>query len=172
MNQLALDQTPGQQPPALTSSPSIVVLKVLGTPAPKGSVRAFYRPGMKHAVIVKDNSDRQRSWATAVREAAVAKLGELDAPRFVDTQLEVQVYFFLTRPSGHWGKKGLKPSAPPRPRGKPDIDKLVRATLDALTGSVFDDDSKIVRLVAEKRYAAPGQEGAEISVGELVEAVV
>ncbi len=159
-----------------TPAPPIVVLKVLGTPAPKGSSRAFYKAGMKRAVIVKDNSDRQRSWEGAVREAALEKLGELVTPRFVDAQLEVQVCFYLARPAGHWGKGKnagkLTSKATPRPRGTPDIDKLVRSTLDALTGSVFDDDSRIVRIVAEKRYAAPGQEGAEISIGELVEASV
>lgn len=153
--------------------PPFINLEVLGTPRPKGSSRAFYKAGMKRAVIVKDNDERQRAWDGAVRQAALEKLGELDAPTFVDTQLEVQVYFYLARPAGHWGKGKnagrLRASAPPRPRSKPDIDKLVRATLDALIGTVFDDDSRIVRIVAEKRFAKPGREGAEISIGALAE---
>lgn len=34
-----------------------------------------------------------------------------------------------------------------------DVDKLTRATLDGLTGSLWHDDSQVVRLLASKRYA-------------------
>jgi crossover junction endodeoxyribonuclease RusA len=40
---------------------------------------------------------------------------------------------------------------------RPDIDKLVRACLDAITGSVIVDDSQITRLMATKRVAALGE---------------
>lgn len=149
----------------------VVTIEVLGTPAPKGSSRAILIRG--RAVNVPGGSNKNRtqlkSWDASIRETVIARYGELEAPLFVDRQLEVQLYFRLARPGGHWGKNGLKPSAPARPRGKPDIDKLVRATLDALIGCVMDDDSRIVRLVAEKHYAAPGHEGAEICVGELAQ---
>jgi crossover junction endodeoxyribonuclease RusA len=50
---------------------------------------------------------------------------------------------------------------PQRPRSelpivRPDLDKLVRAVQDALTGLVYVDDSQIVDLVVAKRYGAPG----------------
>lgn len=148
----------------------MIVLDVLGTPAPKGSARAFYKAGMKRAVIVKDNSERQKAWDGAVRAAAADVVGIVDAPPFVDLALGVVIVFRVARPSGQWGKGKnagrLTPSAPKFPRGKPDIDKLARTTLDALTGIVFDDDSRIVRLDLAKVYAAPGQEGARITVEE------
>lgn len=141
-----------------------VVLEVLGTPAPKGSARAFYKAGMKRAVVVKDNSERQRGWEAAVRfEAQRSAPG--DAPAFVDKPLTVVIEFRLARPAGHWAKRGgLKPGAAVVPATKPDVDKLARATLDALTGAIFDDDSRIVELVVRKRYAKPGDEGARITV--------
>ena len=41
----------------------------------------------------------------------------------------------------------------PVTRSSGDIDKLTRAALDAFTESgVFDDDSQVVRVVAEKYY--------------------
>ncbi|HZJ30733.1 MAG TPA: RusA family crossover junction endodeoxyribonuclease [Vicinamibacterales bacterium] len=58
----------------------------------------------------------------------------------------------------------LAPSAPALPRGKPDIDKLARSTLDALSGIVFDDDARVASLELRKVYAAPGDEGATITV--------
>jgi len=51
-------------------------------------------------------------------------------------------------------------SAPKRrrvwPDKRPDIDKLSRAVLDALTYVIFADDSQVVRLRASKDYGAPG----------------
>lgn len=144
----------------------MIVLEILGTPAPKGSSRAFFKAGMKRAVIVKDNDARQRNWDALVREQAQNAWSGA-SPAFVDRPLAVTIEFRLARPSGHWSKRGgLVPSAPIAPRVKPDADKLARATLDALTGAVFDDDSRIVQLVISKRYAKPGDEGARITVEE------
>lgn len=144
----------------------MILIDVLGTPAPKGSSRAFYKAGMKRAVIVKDNSERQRSWDRAVRESALEVLGEVVEPVYRQVPLAVTIEFRLTRPAGHWGAKGLKPSAPVAPAGKPDVDKLARATLDPLTGLAYDDDARIVRLAVTKLYAEPGKEGARITVTE------
>ncbi len=147
----------------------MIVIEVLGTPAPKGSARAFYKAGMKRAVIVKDNDARQRSWESNVRFEAqqAARRNDEQAPMFVDKPLVVVIEFRLARPAGHWAKRGgLKASAPTAPATKPDADKLARSTLDALTGAVFDDDSRIVELVVRKRYANPGDEGARITIEE------
>jgi Holliday junction resolvase RusA-like endonuclease len=86
---------------------------------------------------------------------------------FVRVPVDVTIVFRIARPGGHWAKRGgVKPSAPTAPHSKPDIDKLARSTLDSLTGIVFDDDSRIVRLTLDKVYAAPGREGASIVVDE------
>src|SRR5258707_1026874 len=111
---------------------------------------------MKRAVIVKDNSEKQKGWDANVRGQALAIVGERTEPVFVGAALAVAITFRMARPAGHWGTKGLKPSAPRAPVTKPDIDKLARSTLDSLTGLVFDDDSRIVQLVLRKEYAAPG----------------
>lgn len=146
----------------------MISINVLGTPAPKGSSRAFYKAGMKRAVIVKDNGEKQKSWDRNVRETALEQLGPCLEPKFVQTPLCVELQFRLTRPGGQWNAKGkLKPSAPIAPLSKPDIDKLARSTLDALIGLAFDDDSRIVSLLCTKTYAAPGQEGCLIKVWEF-----
>jgi Holliday junction resolvase RusA-like endonuclease len=141
---------------------------VLGTPAPKGSSRAILIRGRAVNVPGGSNANRTKlkSWDASVRERALEQLGERTEPLFVGKPLSVELQFLLARPSGHWGTKGLKPSAPIAPATKPDADKLARSTLDSLTGLVFDDDSRIVSLMVTKRYAAPGQEGCFITVNE------
>ncbi len=155
----------------------MILIDVLGTPAPKGSSRAFMvgkKGGPQRAVMAPGGStsgkQRAKGWEAAVREAASDVIGEVSVPPYVDLALLVTIVFRMTRPSGHWGKGKnagkLSPSSPAYPRTKPDIDKLARTTLDALTGIAFDDDSRIVRMVVAKEYARPGHEGARITVEE------
>lgn len=48
--------------------------------------------------------------------------------------------------------------------GRPDLDNLVKAVKDAMTGVVYRDDSQIVELLAKKK---PGKEQIKIVVQEL-----
>jgi crossover junction endodeoxyribonuclease RusA len=111
------------------------------------------------------------TWDAAVRTSAINSIGQVGSPPFVETPLLVKIVFRLTRPAGHWGKGKhagkLSTKAPKYPRGKPDIDKLARSTLDSLTGIIFDDDSRIVELTLSKTYALPGEEGATVSVASM-----
>lgn len=150
-----------------------VLIEVLGRPAPKGSARAFVNKRTGRAFVAPGGAAtteaRIADWNSAVRDAARRAIGERDAPMFVDRPLVVTIKFRLARPAGHWGKGAsagkIKPNAPGFPRSKPDIDKLARTTLDALTGTVFDDDSRIIGLDLAKLYAQPGLEGATITIG-------
>ena len=148
-----------------------ITFDVLGAPAPKGSGRAILIAGQARHVPSGSSANQKalRSWDANVRDAAREAIGEVDVPPFVGVALECEITFFLARPAGHWGAKGLKPSAPRHPIGKPDAGKLARSTEDSLTGIVFDDDSRIVNLISRKRYAAPGKEGAIITVREVLE---
>jgi len=60
--------------------------------------------------------------------------------------------FQFVRPKSHYTAKGALRDAAPRHVGKPDIDKLCRAVLDALTGIAYADDSQVVALDASKVY--------------------
>ena len=138
----------------------MITIDVLGTPAAKGSPHARVHNGH----VVMHEGKKTKAWEGLVREAAAEVVGNVTAPPFVDQPLVVLMDFYLPRPAGHYGKNGLKSSAPARPNKKPDIDKLARATCDPLIGSVMDDDSRIVELVVRKHYAEPGREGARIVV--------
>ena len=49
------------------------------------------------------------------------------------------------------------------PPYKPDVDNVAKAVLDAMTGIVYDDDSRVVELAVSKRYA-DGMAGTEVHV--------
>jgi len=111
------------------------VFDVPGVPAGQGSMKTYGR-----GVLVHDSS-RTQPWRDRVAWAARAV--HQGAPW--DGPLVVTLCFRLPRPQ----------SAPKRrvlPDRKPDVDKLARAVLDALTGIVWTDDARVCRLVATKTY--------------------
>jgi Holliday junction resolvase RusA-like endonuclease len=116
---------------------------VYGTPIPKGSTRAFFRPGMRFPVVTNDNA-KTKPWQESVVAAARDAIGS--GPR-LEEPVAVAVRFFLPRPK----------SAPRRvvePAKKPDLDKLVRCVEDGLTrAGVFRDDAQVVCVIAKKEFA-------------------
>ena len=51
----------------------------------------------------------------------------------------------------------------------PDLDKLVRAVMDALTECVYSDDSQVIDVAASKRYVpnATHPPGVEVTINAL-----
>lgn len=133
-----------------------VRFEVLGTPAPKGSFRISRKAS--GAPLVRKDSDATEWWHDAVKRAALRACA--NRTPFLGCELRTIILFYVRRPVGHYGTGknagAVKPSAPRWPSIKPDIDKTVRATLDPMQGVVFDDDSRIVKLIAEKHYAPLG----------------
>lgn len=63
--------------------------------------------------------------------------------------------FVMERPRSHYAD--LQGTVKARyidaePTARPDLDKLVRAILDALTGIVYDDDSQVIHVAATKEF--------------------
>jgi Holliday junction resolvase RusA-like endonuclease len=122
---------------------------IWGKPEPKGSTRAFRR-GAK--IITTSDNPRLKGWASLVIDRTVEVFA--NKPPF-EGPVSVRVVFQLARPGGHFGKRGLLPSAPAYPAGKPDLDKLVRGLLDGITqAGVWRDDARVVAITATKEYVA------------------
>lgn len=134
-----------------------------GIPAPKGSARAIKvgKGDKARAVLVASSSDTnkraQTSWATAVGSAAKAALAGYPP---IDGPVSLRVAFYVPRP---------KSTRRDRPTVKPDLDKLLRATLDALTGIAFGDDAQVVVVSASKDYADAAGPGAWVEVWRVSE---
>lgn len=123
------------------------------TPAPKGSYR-FVRG---HAIPM---SKREKPWRGLVADNARIAMKREQFTQFSrDVPVSVRITFLMPRP------KTVKRHMPIVP---PDVDKLCRAVLDALTDAgVWVDDSQVVDLGATKIYASGIHVGAHITVEGL-----
>lgn len=135
-----------------------------GIPAPQGSKRH-----VGNGVLV-ESSRAVKPWREAVRAAAVEAMAwdprevvravdDPEDPRWLPGRgpVEVRVVFTLGRPASHYRRgrfaSELRAGAPEEPTGRPDLDKLVRSTFDALTDAgALDDDARVVEVHAVKAY--------------------
>lgn len=144
-----------------------LIFTVHGTPAPQGSKRAFNHNG--RVVMIESGHERVRTWREDVKQAALKEMSERGAETYTGP-VAVEVRFYLPRLKAHYrtGKNAhlLRDDAPLYVAKKPDIDKLLRATLDALTAAgVWADDSQVAKVTATKTYLELA--GADIIVDPL-----
>ena len=136
-------------------------LFIEGVPAPQGSKTAVVRGG--HAVVIEGSSTtgrrKHQAWRNAVHAAAAQVVGHgitEDAP------IEIEIGFLMPLPASY-----AKWRAGTDCYVKPDLDKLVRSTLDGLDdgGLLPGGDSRVCWVQASKRYAdADEQPGAHVSL--------
>ena len=137
----------------------MIRIRVNGIPAPQGSKRHVGNGRMI------EMSKAVGPWRNAVRAETQHRLeAMLFAGEDYSTLRPVSVtaVFVLPRPKSHYctGRNVhlLRDAAPPRPAGRPDLDKLLRSTLDGLTmGGAFADDSQVVDVAGSKVWASEGQ---------------
>jgi crossover junction endodeoxyribonuclease RusA len=114
---------------------------VPGQARPQGSKRSFGKGrGMT------ESSVHVGPWRERVALFAhQARVGQPLIERLVPVQTVIE--FVLPRP-----KSAAKRSTPPMIR-QPDLDKMLRAIDDALTGVVWSDDAQVTETHTMKRYA-------------------
>lgn len=130
-----------------------VSFTVAGLPAPQGSKRAFANRHTGRIVVQEMSGQKLKDWRSDVRAEAFRVMlgmapGEARVP--LTGPLGVSLAFTLPKPKS--APKGRRTW----PDKRPDIDKLVRSTLDGLTGPVFADDAQVIELQAWKYYAGDG----------------
>jgi Holliday junction resolvase RusA-like endonuclease len=118
---------------------------VEGKPVPQGSL-VFMKGRAIHA-----GADRLATW-----RADIARLGKSAGCQPSERPIAISLIFNIIKP------KTVNRQMPTVP---PDLDKLIRAVLDGLTGVAYKDDGQVVRITAVKIY---GQKiGVQIGVVEL-----
>lgn len=155
-----------------------IEITVHGEARPRGSkiAQPIYRknadgtrsPVMKHGRVItvaRDDNPKSDDWMARV--AAEAAKRYQDDP--IRGAVELSICFWFTRPKSHFrtGKatKHLLASAAPQHHAKkPDLDKLIRGTKDALSGIVYADDSQVVSYGHMAKHWTTEQSRTEIRV--------
>ncbi len=131
-----------------TTSSAAIEFTIPGAAAPQGSKRAIrLRTGR---TVLVESSARVKPFR------AVAALAATEAWRRPPTAdaVGLEVAFRFVRPKSHHTADGSLRAGAPLTPGKPDIDKLLRALLDALTGVIYVDDAQVACIWATKEYGA------------------
>ena len=154
-----------------------LLITVHGTPAPQGSKRGYVNRHTGRVAMV-ESSKAVKPWREAVKYAALEALrdspqrvmrGAVEAAEPLLGPVAVTVTFRLSRPKHHYRTGAnahlLRDGAPTWPATKPDLDKLLRSTLDGLgEAGCWRDDAQVAEVSVAKVY---GQPGAEIRVEAL-----
>lgn len=122
----------------------MIAFDVIGAPAPQGSKRHVGGGRMI------ESSKKVRPWRQDVKAAAIEALYARGSLHPLQGPLRLVVVFTVVKPL----------SAPKRrrtwPCKKPDVDKLLRSTMDALTDAgLWRDDGQVIDVRAVKAF--PGE---------------
>ena len=141
--------------------PVSVYFHVPGTPKPQGSKRGYINPHTNKVAMVESGGQPLHDWRGDVKRFAVDAQGETP---MLEGPVGLSLRFELQKPKSH-GKKKTEPIS------RPDLDKLARAAIDALTSVCFKDDAQIVYLMLTKGWAVNRGPGLWVNVWDLAATV-
>ena len=123
-----------------------------GNPVPQGSFRH-----VGNGRIISANP-KLNAW----RQTIADQIGLQTPERLLEGSIRVDLVFTLERP------KSVSRGMRAKPTVKPDLDKLIRATLDAISleryVQLIKDDSQVTDLHAAKRYSDHRRPGVTIMI--------
>jgi Holliday junction resolvase RusA-like endonuclease len=128
-----------------------VSFTVRGVPVPQGSKRALVHRSTGRAVVIEQGGQRHKDWRADVKAAAAEAMELSQGQPFELLTGPVGVSICFTMP---------KPKSAPKtrrtwPDKRPDLDKLVRTILDAITGEVIADDAQVIGAIPTEAF--PGE---------------
>ena len=136
-------------------------IRIVGIPATAGSFVPRKRKNGS-LYLLRSGSQKHREWRQAAEQTIRQAVNTWKWETSPDDEYSVSLSFLLPKP---------RTVTRDQPNVKPDIDKLCRSTLDALTvGKAIDDDARITQLTATKTYTAGSEQpGCYITVNKLNE---
>ena len=140
-------------PTVTEESTTSLSFTVFGTPVPQGSTRAFIPKGWKRPIITAANA-KTKPWKQEIAGVAFHAWGS-SFP--TENAVIVDARFYFDRP------KSLKKAILLKTT-KPDLDKLMRSLLDALTGVIYRDDSQVISAQIGKQFGSPARCEVRITV--------
>lgn len=139
-----------------------VSFTVHGNPTPKGSYTHMPNGAMLPAGTTNSRK-RMADWRADIKHVATDAMGT-ELPTRDPIRLTVEFALPYPQSSVRKYQLGWLPCTK-----KPDVDKLLRALMDGLTGIVWVDDSQVIACTVNKVYAWSGQPGAAVTCDFLSE---
>jgi len=116
--------------------------RIFGDPVSQGRPRFFVR---KKGGVGCEDPAKSKDWKQNVINQILVSNGRPEKFKFIDGPITLTLNFFMPRP------KSL-PKKVKHHIKRPDLDNLVKAIKDALSGLLYKDDSQIIELIATKEY--------------------
>lgn len=133
-------------------SACILEMTVPGEPQPKGSLKAIPAKNADGTlrIAMKNDNPKTKEWQDLISFHATS---QMRGARPIEGGVTISMLFRMTRPRTHFLKGGeLRSGLLVEHVDKPDVDKLVRCVLDALTGICYVDDCQVIQVLATKLY--------------------
>jgi len=150
---------------------SIVRFSVNGLPQTKGSASAFPKKrssrdsvgdfilGRKQKTVVVNANQKNKEWEKKIQRQAFL---HYQVNKLWEQPVALRLIFRLKKPKAHPKSKHVFHTK------KPDLDKLIRSVVDALTGVVYKDDNQVCSIHSRKEYSNnPGVDIAVINIDLL-----
>ncbi len=137
-----------------------------GIPAPQPRPRG--RVLKKHSgqyTVAMYTPSSAKPWRAAVKKAFI----ETSCTKIIATPVHLQIIFWFHRPDNHWGtgkNAGILKHrfADPCVIKKPDLDNLLKSTIDAMVeAGVMKDDNLVCSIECCKRFSNSHTPGATIN---------
>jgi crossover junction endodeoxyribonuclease RusA len=129
---------------------------VYGIPQPQGSTRAFMPRGWTRPVITSDNP-QVKPWRQELAQTAMVAMHEQGVRMAVrGVPISIALTFYFEKPKSERKAAFHKTT-------KPDLDKLLRAVLDGLTGIAYVDDSQVTDCRTSKVFGSPARLEVQIT---------
>jgi len=121
----------------------VIIFNVDGQPVPQGSMKVI------NGHVIHSQGSALAAWRSAIALSAKSA----GAKPHVEP-VEIELVFTMARP---------RTVTRSEPSVAPDLDKLIRAVLDALTAVAYRDDGQVTRITATKQYGE--RPGVSVKVG-------
>jgi crossover junction endodeoxyribonuclease RusA len=142
---------------------------LVGLPVNYGRFNTLEKKEIMNNIIIKGNPIAQKRHRHIGKFVRVYDPSSEDKKNFkiqlkqqwdkkaLNKNIVLFVTYYMARPKSHYrtGKFSnlLKNNAPEYHAIKPDIDNLIKLTMDASTGVLWEDDCVVVDIVAKKIYS-------------------
>ena len=124
----------------------LIEFEIQGIPRPQGSKRHVGNG------IMIESSKHVKHWRAVASLCAREAMVGSDIIRKPNA-VRVTVGYYFPRPQKHSTKKAILDGLPVYHTSTPDVDKLLRATLDSMSQIVFEDDSQVLLGSCLKLYS-------------------